>query len=118
MSTSTVINEDILAEVVEVTQRGRGGSYQNKVVQVNGKDHVVSKNDKDKVQVGKSYHFRLTKSEYNDKLYYWANLIEDKEPESSSEKSEDDFKRQAFAWMKKLDTEKKKEIIKYLLDRI
>lgn len=117
---STVVVEKVLAKVEEVNKRGKEGTYTAKVVKYNGKEHTVSKDDKDKVKAGVEYNFKLTKSEYNDKLYYWANLIEDKtSPESgSSEQSDEDFKKKVFAYLDGLDKEKKKSVINYLLKKL
>lgn len=119
MANSTVINEDVVAKVVQIEKRGKEGSYKELAVKVNGKDHVISKNDKSKVKVGQEYHFKLTKSEYNDKLYYWANLIDNNEDSGSGSSGEgDDFKKQVFSWLNKLSTEEKKKTISYLLERL
>lgn len=116
---STIVVEKILAKVEEVSKRGREGTYKAKVVKVNGKEWTISKDDKDSVEVGKEYNFKLSKSEYNDKLYYWANLIADEKPSASSNNTtDDDFKKQVFAWLSALDKDKKKSVITYLLEKI
>lgn len=116
---STVVVESIRAKVEEVSKRGKEGSYKAKVVKVNGKEWSVSKDDKDKVKVGQEYDFKLSKSEYNDKLYYWANLISEGSSDSGQlEIDEGEFKKKVFDWLSKLDKDKKKQVINYLLERI
>ena len=114
---STVVNDSVIAKVEEVSKRGREGSYTVKVVKVEGKEYTVSKDDKDKVKVGQEYEFKLTKSEYNDKLYYWANLIQ-KEDKPGQSSSSDDFKKQVFNWLDNLPKEQKVKTIKYLIDQL
>lgn len=116
---STVVVENVRAKVEEVSKRGKEGSYKAKVVKVNGKEWSVSKDDKDKVKVGQEYNFKLSKSEYNDKLYYWANLIaEEGSGSGQSEIDDGEFKKKVFDWLSKLDKDKKKSVITYLLERI
>ena len=118
---STVVNENVTAKVEEVSKRGKEGNYTEKVVKFEGKDYTVSKGDREKVKTGSEYSFKLTKSEYNDKLYYWANLIvkEDKKTqESGDHKDPDEIKKQAFAWLNGLSKEEKVAVVKYLVDRI
>ena len=114
---STVVNESIIAKVEEITKKGKEGSYKAKVVKVEGKDYTVSKNDSEKVKVGQEYEFKLTKSEYNDKLYYWANLIQ-KESQADNTKDQDEFKREVFAWLDSLPKEQRVATIKYLIDKL
>ena len=122
MANKTVVVEDSLAEVVLVEKRGKEGPYKAKVVKVNNKDWVVSKNDKDKVKVGQKYHFELSKSEYDDKLYYWANLIDggegDDSKNSNSSVNDQDFKKKVFSWLNNLSPEEKKKTIIYLLEKL
>lgn len=114
---STTVVESIKAKVEEVSKKGREGSYKVKVVKANGKEWTVSKDDKDSVKVGQEYNFKLSKSEYNDKLYYWANLLKSEEAPEDGE-SQDEFKSKVFKWLAALDTDQKKKVIVYLLERI
>lgn len=121
---STVVEEDIVGKVVQVKKKGKEGEYQAKVVQYKNKDYEVGKNYKDQVTVGKEYHFKLTKSEFNDKLYYWANLIEKglksegDTPNQSETPAEDTLKKQVFKYLEGLDKDKKKAVINYLIERL
>lgn len=116
---STVVNESVVAKVEEVSKRGKEGNYTAKVVKFNSKEYTVSKDDKDKVKVGQEYEFKLTKSEYNDKLYYWANLVQkETKQDQQSGPSPDEFKKQVFAYLDSLPKEQKVLTIKYLVDRI
>jgi hypothetical protein len=115
---STVVYESVLAKVEEVSKRGKEGSYTAKVVKFNSKEYTVSKDDKDKVKVGQEYEFKLTKSEYNDKLYYWANLIQKENKQDNQPGNPDEFKKQVFAYLDNLPKEQKVLTIKYLVDRI
>lgn len=115
---STVVNESVIAKVEEVSKRGKEGSYTVKVVKFNSKEYTVSKDDKDKVKVGQEYEFKLTKSEYNDKLYYWANLVQKETKQDQQSGAQEDFKKQVFAYLDNLPKEQKVLTIKYLVDRI
>lgn len=117
---STVVVENVRAKVEEVSKRGKEGSYKAKVVKVNNKEWTISKDDKDRVNVGQEYDFKLSKSEYNDKLYYWANLISNESSDSgqSSIEVEDELKKKVFDYLNSLDKDKKKSVIDYLLKRI
>lgn len=116
---STVVNESVMAKVEEVSKRGKEGNYSAKVVKVGGKEYTVSKDDKDKVKVGQEYEFKLTKSEYNDKLYYWANLIQKEQGQGQQPAANsDEFKKQVFSYLDGLSKEQKVLTIKYLVDRI
>ena len=114
---STVVNEGIRAKVEEVSKRGKEGSYTAKVVKVEGKEYTIGKDDKEKVKTGQEYEFKLTKSEYNDKLYYWANLIQ-KDSQPAQAQNADEFKRQVFAWLDSLPKEQRVATIKYLVDQL
>ena len=114
---STVVAEKVLAKVVEVTKRGKEGSYQEKVVEYNGKNYSVGKNSKDKVKVGQEYEFKLSKSEYNDKLYYWANLLEENQSSSeSSGKSGELTSKEFFDYWDNLPAENQKKAFKYFFE--
>ena len=115
---STVVLESLSAKVEEVSKKGREGSYKVKVVKANGKEWSVSKDDKDKVQVGREYNFKLSKSEYNDKLYYWANLIKSENTDIQDLEDGDEFKQKVFSWLKNLSYEEKKKVIIYLIDKM
>ena len=115
---STVVNESVVAKVEEVSKRGKEGNYTAKVVKFNSKEYTVSKDDKDKVKVGQEYEFKLTKSEYNDKLYYWANLVQKETKQDQQPEGSEDFKKQVFAYLDNLPKEQKVLTIKYLVDRI
>ena len=113
---STIVNEKVTAKVEEVSKRGKEGSFKVKVVKFNSKEYTVGKEDKDSVKVGQTYDFKLSKSEYNDKLYYWANLIKQEQGEGSPEEGEDQaFKNQVFAYLKALPKDKKIATIEYIL---
>jgi hypothetical protein len=116
---STVVQESVVAKVEEVSKKGREGTYKAKVIKFNSKEYTVSKDDKEKVQVGQEYEFKLTKSEYNDKLYYWANLIQKEvKQDSQSQVGSEDFKKQVFSYLDSLSKENKIATIEYLLRRI
>ena len=116
---STPVKENVVGQVIQVTRRGPQGQYKEKVVQYNGKDYVVGKNDRDSVEVGKKYSFNLSKSEYNDKLYYWANLVKDEDSdEGGNSPSSDQRKKEGFSWLNSLTKEEKKKVIIYLLDKV
>lgn len=116
---STAVKENVVGQVIQVTRRGPQGQYKEKVVQYNGKDYVVGKNDRDSVEVGKKYSFNLSKSEYNDKLYYWANLVKDEDSdEGGNSPSSDQRKKEGFSWLNSLTKEEKKKVIVYLLDKV
>lgn len=116
---STAVKENVVGQVIQVTRRGPQGQYKEKVVQYNGKDYVVGKNDRDSVEVGKKYSFNLSKSEYNDKLYYWANLVKDENSdEGGNSPSSDQRKKEGFSWLNSLTKEEKKKVIIYLLDKV
>lgn len=117
---------DRISLVVESEKRkGRNGDYTVKVVKHNGKSWTVGKKGQDKVEVGGTYPFKLEKSEYNDQIYYWANLIEDetekpdKKPEQKPEQPSSAITNTQFvAYFKSLDKEKKITALKYLLDQM
>lgn len=114
---STVVSESITAKVEEVSKRGKEGSYKSKVVKFNNKEYTVSKDDKDKVKVGQEYLFKLTKSEYNDKLYYWANLIEsDKKDEGESQGSSGITSKEFFDYWDSLPMDNQKKAFKYFFE--
>lgn len=115
---STPIKENVVGQVVQVTRRGPQGQYKEKVVQYNGKDYVVGKNDRDSVEVGGKYTFNLSKNEYNDKLYYWANLVKEGGSDNKDDSSKDQRKKEGFSWLNSLTKEEKKKVIVYLLDKI
>ena len=115
---STVVNESVVAKVEEVSKRGKEGNYTAKIVKFNSKEYTVSKDDRDKVKVGQEYEFKLTKSEYNDKLYYWANLVQKENRQDNQSSNSDEFKKQVFAYLDNLPKEQKVLTIKYLVDRI
>lgn len=115
---STAVKDNVVGQVIQVTRRGPQGQYKEKVVQYNGKDYVVGKNDRDEVEVGKKYTFNLFKSEYNDKLYYWANLAKDEDSGSMGDSSKDQRKKEGFSWLNSLTKEEKKKVIVYLLDKV
>lgn len=116
---STPVKENVVCQVIQVTRRGPQGQYKDKAVQYNGKDYIVGKNDRDDVEVGKKYSFNLSKSEYNDKLYYWANLVKDEDPdERGNSSSKDQRKKEGFSWLNSLTKEEKKKVIVYLLDKV
>ena len=118
---STVVNEKVTAKVEEVSKRGKEGSYKVKVVKFNNKEYTVGKEDKDSVKVGQTYDFKLSKSEYNDKLYYWANLVKQEQSGDKAEEggSEDQaFKNQVFAYLKALPKDKKIATINYILNTL
>lgn len=116
---STPVKENVVGQVIQVTRRGPQGQYKEKVVQYNEKDYVVGKNDRDSVEVGKKYSFNLSKSEYNDKLYYWANLVKDEDSdEGGNSPSSDQRKKEGFSWLNSLTKEEKKKVIVYLLDKV
>lgn len=124
MAQGTVVKEEVTAKVTEVSKRGREGSYKEKVVQFNGKDYTVGKNDKDKVKVGREYDFKLTKSEYNDKLYYWANLISEGSNDGGNQSGSNNRKNSGdndgIDWdgLKALNTVKKVKLAKWLLEQV
>lgn len=116
---STPVKENVICQVIQVTRRGPQGQYKDKAVQYNGKDYIVGKNDRDDVEVGKKYSFNLSKSEYNDKLYYWANLVKDKvSNEEGNSSNGDQRKKEGFSWLNSLTKEEKKKVIIYLLDKV
>lgn len=116
---STPVKENVVCQVIQVTRRGPQGQYKDKAVQYNGKDYIVGKNDRDDVEVGKQYSFNLSKSEYNDKLYYWANLVKDEDSdERGNSSSKDQRKKEGFSWLNSLTKEEKKKVIVYLLDKV
>lgn len=122
---STTVKENYIGTVSLAERRGKEGKFQVKVVSYDGKDYEVGKTYKDQVEVGGEYVFNLSKSEYNDKLYYWANLVtkrsQDKPAENKSSSvniGDDEAKKQAFNYLNSLDKEHKISVIKYLLDRI
>lgn len=116
---STPVKENVVCQVIQVTRRGPQGQYKDKAVQYNGKDYIVGKNDRDEVEVGKEYSFNLSKSEYNDKLYYWANLVKDEDSSKrSNSSSSDQRKKEGFSWLNSLTKEEKKKVIIYLLDKV
>lgn len=116
---STPVKENVICQVIQVTRRGPQGQYKDKAVQYNGKDYIVGKNDRDDVEVGKKYSFNLSKSEYNDKLYYWANLIKDKvSNEEGNSSNRDQRNKEGFSWLNSLTKDEKKKVIIYLLDKV
>ena len=116
---STPVKENVVCQVIQVTRRGPQGQYKDKAVQYNGKDYIVGKNDRDEVEVGNEYSFNLSKSEYNDKLYYWANLVKDEDSSKrSNSSSSDQRKKEGFSWLNSLTKEEKKKVIIYLLDKV
>lgn len=116
---STSVKENVVCQVIQVTRRGPQGQYKDKAVQYNGKDYIVGKNDRDEVEVGKEYSFNLSKSEYNDKLYYWANLVKDEDSgKRGNSSSGDQRKKEGFSWLNSLTKEEKKKVIVYLLDKV
>lgn len=116
---STPVKENVVCQVIQVTRRGSQGQYKDKAVQYNGKDYIVGKNDRDDVEVGKKYSFNLSKSEYNDKLYYWANLVKGEDSsEGGNSPSKDQRKKEGFSWLNSLTKEEKKKVIVYLLDKV
>lgn len=118
MADSNVVNENVSLKVGEQTKKGKEGSYVEKVVEFNGKKYVLGKADKDKVKVGETYDFKLVKSEFNDKLYYWANLVNQKKEEAPANTGTDEFKTKVFSYLKKLDREKQIATVKYILDNL
>lgn len=116
---STPVKENVICQVIQVTRRGPQGQYKDKAVQYNGKDYIVGKNDRDDVEVGKKYSFNLSKSEYNDKLYYWANLVKEEVSNGEGNSSNrDQRKKEGFSWLNSLTKEEKKKVIIYLLDKV
>ena len=114
---STVVQESIIAKVEEVSKRGKEGTYKVKVVKFNNKEYSVSKDDKDSVKVGQEYEFKLTKSEYNDKLYYWANLIETGKKESGESQSSPTFtSKDFFDYWDNLPMDNQKKAFKYFFE--
>ena len=114
---STVVNESVIAKVEEVSKRGKEGTYKSKVVKVNGKEYTVGKDDKDKVKVGQEYEFKLSKSEYNDKLYYWANLVEsDKKDQGESQGSQSITSKEFFDYWDNLPMDNQKKAFKYFFE--
>lgn len=116
---SKVVKENVKAKVVTVTKRGREGQYKAKAIQVDGKDWMIGKRDDDKVKVGNEYLFNLVKNEYNDKLYYFANLVKDGEDggeEDSTSGEDENFKKRVFGWIRTLSFEEKKKLFNYLFD--
>ena len=112
---STVVNESIVAKVEEVSKRGKEGNYTAKVVKFNSKEYTVSKDDKDKVKVGQEYEFKLTKSEYNDKLYYWANLVQ-KESQGEQPDKTGITSKDFFGYWDNLPMDNQKKAFKYFFE--
>ena len=112
---STVVEEKVSAKVVEVEKRGKEGKYKEKAVKYNDKTFIVSKKDKDSVKVGETYEFSLTKSEFNDKLYYWANLKIEKKAEGEEPSKGMDSKA-FFDYWSTLPAENQKKAFKYFFE--
>lgn len=121
MAESVIVKEKVVLVVGEQTRRGKEGQYTEKVVECEGKKYTIGKYSKDKVEIGKTYSFDLSKSEYNDKLYYWANLSNNRGesvPKSAMDVNSDEFKRSVFNYLKGLDRDKQIATIKYILDNL
>lgn len=115
---STLIEESVRLTVEEVEKRGKEGRYKEKAVKYSGKTYTVSKNDRDSVKVGKAYNFSLSKSEYNDKLYYWANLVKDESSEKGGEgsSSEGMDSKLFFDYWNGLTAERQMKALKYFIN--
>jgi hypothetical protein len=121
MAESTIIREKVILLVEEQTRKGKEGQYTERVVECEGKKYTIGKNSRDKVEVGKTYEFNLSKSEYNDKLYYWANLANSKKeqpPKPSVDTDSTEFKNQVFSYLRGLDRQKQIATVKYILDNL
>ena len=113
---SNVVEEKVSLQVVEVEKRGKEGKYKEKAVKYKDKTYTVGKKDKDSVKVGKTYEFTLTKSEYNDKLYYWANLVESEGKKEEGSSSSNMDSKAFFDYWAKLSPENQKKAFKYFFD--
>ena len=113
--------ESIVLKVEEETRKGRNGDYTVKVVKSQEKTWTVGKKDVDLVKVGQTYTFNLQKSEYNDTIYYWANLTKDQKASVSEEASSSSTKitnKDVVAYFDSLDKEAQKSMIWYLIERV
>lgn len=112
--------KSIKLKVEEEKRKGRNGDYTTKVVKDQGKTWTVSKKDQDAVKVGYTYDFSLAKSEYNDSIYYWANLLSssDVRSEESSSSSSKITNKEVVAYFNALDKDAKKKMIAYLVEQL
>lgn len=110
--------ESIRLTVEEEKRKGRSGDYTVKVVKSQGKTWTVGKKDQENVKVGQEYTFSLQKSEYNDSIYYWANLAKDdsKKGEEGSSNSAGITNKDVVSYFKALDKDAQKKMIAYLVD--
>ena len=117
----TAKNISLKVEIEQVSTQN--GKVDRKVVKHNGKIWTVGKKGRDKVEVGKSYNFDLEKSEYNDKIYYWANLVESETNSntgdgSTSASDEKTVKSNFMTWFDSQSQNKKIEVITVLLGHL
>lgn len=117
------IEESVRLVVEEEERKGRNGKYSVKIVRYKGKVWTVGKKETDKVDVGGKYEFKLVKNEYNDQIYYWANLAEtdddgDETPNKSKPSDFDKVKKDFIKYFESQSLEKQKQILGVLLEKL
>lgn len=124
MAADTIV-ESVELEVQSEKRKGQGGKdYDTLFVEHKGKKWTIGKKSADHVKKGNTYDFNLQKSEWNDKIYYWANLNEDVDDKSEKKDKADDDKKdssngvtntQVVEYFKALPMSKKISMLQYLL---
>lgn len=121
MAADTIV-ESIQLEVLSEKRKGQGGKdYETLYVEYNGKKWTVGKKSSDRVKRGEKYDFNLQKSEWKDKIYYWANLNDDSGSEEAPRKDEPSqgpgevTNTQIVEYFRALSLEKKLRMLQYLI---
>lgn len=120
MAADTIV-ESIELMVESEKRKGQGGKeFNTLIVKHNGKIWTVGKKSADSVKEGETYNFNLQKSEWKDKIYYWANLNNSDEKPKKENNIENGTaceitNTRVVEYFKKLTLQKKLRMLQYLI---